>query len=229
MDATLAQLLHVSDSAFPTGAYAHSMGLEQVCAMGFVHDEATLLDYLQTEVMESLERFELPCLRIAMEMLSVKDWAALAVFSGEVNASYYSNEMRTANLALGRRRLHILLRLHPGSAEFEEISRRAKTTPEMHQQVIVAAAQATHYGFPRDSALQAHALQTVANHATASLKLIRIGQEGCHAVISQCLNSIANCIDNSLHIRREEAGVNLPLADIGSCQHAHAFSRLFIS
>ena len=68
-------LLQVSDPLFPTGAYAHSMGLEQWAdACGYQSGE-DLSEFFREHAGPSLARLELPYLRYALAMPQRPDTA----------------------------------------------------------------------------------------------------------------------------------------------------------
>ncbi|MEM8868099.1 MAG: urease accessory protein UreF, partial [Verrucomicrobiota bacterium] len=69
-------LLQVSDPLFPTGAYAHSMGLEEwakQCSFGSGED---LIRFFNEHVGPALTRLELPYLRFVREALTKDEWEA---------------------------------------------------------------------------------------------------------------------------------------------------------
>src|SRR5580658_3942395 len=70
-------LLQTGDPLFPTGAYAHSLGLEEMVRLGVVRDEATLLDFFRGQIIPALARFELPHLRFAREAAIAGDLPGL--------------------------------------------------------------------------------------------------------------------------------------------------------
>jgi len=104
---------------------------------------------------------------------------------------------------------------------------QAQQTPA--HQVIVAGMQARVGQVPLEAALTAHAYQTVANVLQASMKLIRIGQEGCQRLLTPILPLLPAVVAVSHRLEREDAGVSLVTLDLASSRHATAFSRLFIS
>ncbi|MHA3773593.1 urease accessory protein UreF [Verrucomicrobiota bacterium sgz303538] len=61
----LPYLLQTADALFPTGAYAHSLGFEEVVRLGVVRDETSLSEFLRLQIVPALERHELPYLRFA--------------------------------------------------------------------------------------------------------------------------------------------------------------------
>ncbi len=64
----IAGLLQTSDSFYPTGAYAHSFGLEGLVQDGVVTDLATLRSFLLGEMLPQLARTDLP--------VAARAWAA---------------------------------------------------------------------------------------------------------------------------------------------------------
>jgi len=56
----LLALLQTADSLYPTGAYAHSFGLEGMVDAGIVKDRASLRRFLLTSVLPTLRGVELP-------------------------------------------------------------------------------------------------------------------------------------------------------------------------
>jgi len=64
----VAGLLQTTDSFYPTGAYAHSYGLEGLVQAGIVHDRASLRTFLLDSVLPPLARGDLP--------VAARAWAA---------------------------------------------------------------------------------------------------------------------------------------------------------
>src|SRR5690606_20422359 len=71
-------LLQVNDSQYPSGAYAHSLGLEELVECGAVTDAAGLEDFLGAQIVPSLCAFELPILAEAHRAAQAGDTARLA-------------------------------------------------------------------------------------------------------------------------------------------------------
>ena len=69
-------LLQISDPLFPTGAYAHSMGLEQWAATCENASGEDLEHFFKTHAGPSLARLELPYLRFLRVAVVAGHWAA---------------------------------------------------------------------------------------------------------------------------------------------------------
>jgi urease accessory protein len=219
-------VLQTSDPLFPTGAYAHSLGLEEMVRLEVVRDEATLHEFLKMQIVPTLTNLELPYLRFARKAARDANLDELCAIDREISAWKLSQELREASMQLGTRRLKTLLQIAPNEllADFE--TRVLKGESPGHQITVLGA---QFVGVPLDAALATYFYQTLAAFCSAALKLIRIGQEGCQRVLRSSLESAPEALAQSLTIGREDAGWFNPLLEIASMRHAHAFERLFIS
>ncbi|HWB58061.1 MAG TPA: urease accessory UreF family protein [Chthoniobacteraceae bacterium] len=215
-------LLQTSDPLFPTGAYAHSLGLEELARLGVVRDEATLLDFFRAQVIPALAHFELPHLRLAHAAAREGDVAALCELDREISAWKVAREARDASAQLGSRRLRALLQIDP----CELLQRCEAELPWKHHVVIYGAQMRD---IPLDAALAAYFYLALSGYCVAALKLIRIGQEGCQRALRAALAFAPRAIADSMEIPPGEAGWFNPLLDIASMRHEHANERLFIS
>jgi urease accessory protein len=219
-------VLQTGDPLFPTGAYAHSLGLEEIARLGIVKNEATLLEFLQRQIIPALTQHELPYLRFACAAAQRGELAKLCAIDGDISAWKLSRELRDASIQLGTRRLKMLLQLAPTDllrAVDERIG--AGETPGHH--LVVCGLQFAQT--PIEAALAAYYYQSLAGFCSAALKLIRIGQEGCQRVLCECLKQSGEAVRESLAVAREDAGWFNPLLEIASMRHERAFERLFIS
>lgn len=219
-------LLQTSDPLFPTGSYAHSLGLEEIVRIGVVKNEPGLLRFLRGQVIPVLEHLELPFLRFAREAAAGADIESLCDLDQELSAIKVSRELREASIQVGVRRLQILLKTAPSPAmERFEVARRAGKASGHH--LVVYGIQGV--CMPLEAVLYAWFYQTLAGLCGASLKLIRIGQEGCQRILRDCLRDAPDCVRRSLSLAREDAGWFNPLLDIAAMRHENAGERLFIS
>jgi len=215
-------LLQTSDPLFPTGAYAHSFGLEEIVRLGVVKDEDSLRQFLLTQVMPALQNFELPLLRLVHESALGHQIEEICKIDADLDAWKIGRELRDASVQMGSRRLQMLLKIAP-TPLLEEYSARNSS----NHHLVVFGLQMS--GSPLDAALIAYFYQSLAAFCSASLKLIRIGQDGCQRVLASCLREIPCGVQNSKQIARKDCGWFNPLLEIASMRHEFAFERLFIS
>ncbi|MBK1880140.1 urease accessory protein UreF [Pelagicoccus mobilis] len=224
----LPHMLQTTDPLFPIGSYAHSYGLEELCASGEVHDQDSLLTYLKSIVYINLQEFELPYLRFTYEAAQEADTTKICELDEEIGASKPSKELRQASSAQGQQRLRLISKLRP-TPLFEQLLELKKAKRVTPHHLTVFAAENVELQTPLGPTLASWSYQALAAPCAASLKLIRIGQEGAQTVLTSAIQDIETIINASLSIEREFAGAFLPTLDIASQRHEQAFSRLFIS
>ena len=231
--AWLPSLLQASDSLFPTGAYAHSGGLETLVELGVVRDAATLSTFLRGHVVPALERFELPYLRFARAAALLGDVDDLLALDREYGAARLPRETREASAHVGTRRLQTLLKVLPKDELSADTATRFLTLVERGEAaghaVIVCGVQAAWLRIPADAAGMAYFYGSVSGYCSAALKLIRIGQEGCQTALADALTLAERTVRAAGEVSREDAGWCDPLWEIAAARHERAFARLFIS
>jgi urease accessory protein len=222
----LPALLQCADPLFPTGAYAHSFGLEEFVRLGGVQNEAGLVEFLRDQLLPLLERVELPYLRFCIEAANHID--DLCELDQEIDAWKLASESRLASCQIGIRRLSALKTISSDS----RLSSYAGAVSEGHahgHHLCACALQAAIQSTPLNAALLTYGYQTLAGACTAALKLIRIGQDACQRSLTAALCELPACVENSLLIKREDAGCFSPILEIAAMRHAFARERLFIS
>ena len=233
MTSWLAALLQTADSLFPTGAYAHSGGLETVVASGVVNDARSLSAFLRGRIVPMLANYELPYLGFAWAAAQTDDLAVLTALDREFGASKLPREAREASVQIGNQRLRMLARALPraeaGGVTAETFGAVVARGEADGHAAIVCGLQAHCQGAPVEAAMTAYFYGSLSGYCSAALKLIRIGQEGCQGVLSECLALAPSTVAHALAVPREEAGWCDPALEIAAARHERAFARLFIS
>jgi urease accessory protein len=224
----LPYLLQTSDALFPTGAYAHSLGFEEIVRLGIVRDEASLALFLTGQIVPALQNLELPYLRFAFNAASSGDLEETCALDHEIGAWKLPHETRQASIQLGIRRIEAL-RIIRSAPLLASYSSRIETGIASGHHLVVSALQAAIENVPLEAALIAWFYQSLAANCAAALKLIRIGQHACQRVLRSASAQSESVLRHSLTIARHDAGCFNPLLEIASMRHAFAEERLFIS
>ena len=234
-------LLQTTDSLFPTGAYAHSAGLESLVQLGLITDAPTLAAFLHAHALPALARYELPYLGFSLDAAAAGDVPALVALDREYGAGKLARETREASAGIGTQRLRTLGRLEALSAAVPgEAGRSARAVAGAFGEAVargearghaavVCGLQAHWLGVPVDAAMTAYGYGNLAGFGSAALKLIRIGQEGVQAVLAEALGRMEETVRTARGVAREDAGWSDPAWEIAAARHEHAYARLFIS
>ncbi|MCB1133484.1 MAG: urease accessory protein UreF [Verrucomicrobiae bacterium] len=213
-------LLQANDSAYPSGSYAHSFGLEELVEAGVVGSPEELERFLESQVLPALLTFDLPYFAKAHRAANEEDIAALLAMDSELDAWRLPEETREASRRIGSQRLDLLV-----SLDASDLAPRFRGhQPRGHHLIVTAIELAA---LPTAHAGRAFACQTVSGLTAASMKLIRIGQTSCQKILRRTLEKLGGEIDTAL--TRDPDGWFNPLLEIASLRHARSHARLFIS
>lgn len=105
----LARLLHLADSALPTGSFAYSNGLESSVTFGLVRTETEFRAYLYSFLQQAVG-FELPFITSAATVASEE----LENLFTEYDAQLLTPALHQASLAQGKNWLQLLATFYPG-------------------------------------------------------------------------------------------------------------------
>lgn len=216
-------LLQVNDTQFPSGAYAHSLGLEELVQRAFVKEPDDVEAFLKQQIVPSLCAFELPYLARAHAAAVAHDLAALRRLDDELEGWKLAAELRQASRQLGSRRLALTRKLADSSLAADY----AATDAPCHHLIVCAI---EFQSVPVVAAACAFAQQTVSGYATSAMKLVRMGQERCQLMIRSVMMQLIPRLEASAAVVPDQRiGWFNPLLEIASMRHARAQERLFIS
>lgn len=213
-------LLQANDTAYPSGAYAHSFGLEELVEAGVVSRAEDLEKFLTQQILPSLLTFEIPFFARAHAAAVAGDVEALLALDAELDAWRIPAELRDASRRIGSQRLDLLVQLDPTPL----VIRHRECSPRSHHLIVTALELSN---VPVAQAARAFAFQSIAGLTASSMKLMRIGQTACQLISRRTLAALGEKIDASLS--QPVDGWFNPLLEIASLRHARAHARLFIS
>jgi urease accessory protein len=226
--AWLCGLLQANDSLYPTGSYAHSFGLEGLAQEGVVRDRATLAEFVFRSALPALRHAELPIAAHAWRALAAADWRRIGELSWLSAAVKSASEARGAANAIGRQRAELVAALggHPLAVDY---LRRADEGGWPFSPALAAALEGRVHGAPLPAVLAGVYYTSVASLLAAAMKLLRLGQNGCQALLARALAQAPPTIAAAMATPFDEIGWFNPWLDIAAARHESADGRLFIS
>jgi urease accessory protein len=205
--------LHVVDSSFPTGAYAHSSGLETLAPHGI--EELELL--LALRVNETLGRFELVFVLHAHS-------GPLVELDEQFHTMLLPREAREASSAIGTS----FLRSVCDVVDDERLTKFASTGTHRHSPIVFGAVAAA-FDVPAELAATTYALQSMRSLVSAAQRLGRVGQRDAQRVLHQLKPAMRQAVATAQQLNPDSAGAFSPVWDIASMRHEHAPVRMFAS
>lgn len=221
-------LLQASDSLYPTGAYAHSFGLEGMVDAGVVADRDSLRRFLLTTVLPTLRNVELPLAAHAWAAFGRPDWPKVGELCVLAAALRAPRETRQASLAIGRQRAELLAQVQ-GAPLAQEFVRRATAAGWPHAAVISTALEARVHGAPLPAVLAATCYAALAGVVAAAMKVLRLGQNAAQTLLTEALGLCPAMVGAAAQVPLDEVGWFNPWLDVASARHETSAARLFIS
>ncbi|MFT3869589.1 MAG: urease accessory UreF family protein [Nibricoccus sp.] len=224
----LCGLLQLGDTFYPTGAYAHSFGLEGLVAEGVVRDRESLRQFLSISVLPSLRQSELPLVVQAWRAFEAPDWAKIGELCILASALKTAREARFAAENIGRQRVELAAKLrgHPLAQGFLQ---RAEEDRWPFSPAMASALEARVLGAPMEAALASVYYATIAGLLAAAMKLLRLGQNGSQTLLTEMMGLAPEIFAAAQKVQFDEIGWFNPWLDIAAARHETAEARLFIS
>jgi urease accessory protein len=225
--AQLLMLLQWTDSAFPTGSFAHSGGLETYTQAEVVRSSSDLARLIEAKL-ASAASSDLLVVHSAMSAYSTGDRRQISYLDSLCSASKLARETREASEKIGKRLLSSILNLTDDETlAFYRTEIDARRCAGHH--AIVHGLACAALGVVPETALLTFGYALAANQTAASLKLMSIGQTDAQAVLGKSGAFIAAVVEAALSRTLDDFNSFTPGLDIRAMQHEHLFRRLFIS
>ena len=224
MSMSLLRLLQISDTAFPTGSFSHSMALESFYEAGELRDA------------EDLEHV----VGLHLSTLATSDCVALRASYGAgfeelfwvdrlLTATKVPRELRVASASTGKR---FLLSVAALGVEGEVLTRFTSAVREGASPGNLAVGHgvaAPALGLSLEEALRGYLYSACSSLVAAGQKLIPLGGSAAQRVLFELGEEIGRAVEVSATIEAEEMYAFAPTIDARSMMHERQRTRLYIS
>lgn len=229
MPLPLTVLLQIADSAFPTGAFAYSSGLEALARAGRFPTFAALEAYLDVHLGQAAA-FDLAFVAAAHE--ASRDPApdsadVLEALCDEWDAAQWNTGMRTASLRQARAFIDALHDAFapPGLSRLREEAARADGT--LHFAPAMGAALGI-LGASRETTCALYLHGIARDQAAAAVRLGLVGPRAAQALQARATARVAARVGDGSGLPAPYAARRTaPLVETGQGGHGFLYSRLF--
>jgi urease accessory protein len=215
-------LQQLTDSALPTGAFAHSLGFETYIDAGVVRDEAGFGEWLSAFVSQSLSYSDGLAIRFLYEGVDVLELDAL------LSASLLPRQVREASVKMGLRLLEIGGEVFP-SAELASYRELVSGGRAAGHQPLAFAVVARSLGEPLPEALAAYLFATVTSLTQNAVRAIPLGQNAGQRLLRQAADDVAAAVERIAHLTPDDFGAVTPGLEISQMRHERQRARMFMS
>ncbi len=216
---TLLAALRMGDSAFPSGGFAFSWGLETLVEDGRVNDGAGVLAFARSQLLNRWATTDRVMARRAAETRCDEEWSEL---DRMLDAMTLASELRAGSCQAGR----ALLRAHAGLGNPAALRWRrlvAEDRARGHLPVVQGAVWAGS-GMAMEVLETLSAWTLVSGIAQAAIRLSLTGSVEAQAILAEVTDDIAGILAAPAP---DEPHAFTPLADIAVMRHERGEVRLF--
>jgi len=224
-DATaLLRLLQLSDTAFPTGAFSHSLGLEASLEAGELRSA------------EDLERL----VGLHLRAMSTSDCVALrASYDAPLEGVHYvdrllsatklTRELRAASASTGRRFVASVRALGIEDARLDALAGAARSGESPGNLAVGYGVAAPALGLGLEEAVLAYLYSATASLVAAGQKLVPLGGGAAQRSLFELSAGLPRYAEGSRCLSVEEMHAFSPTLDVYSMLHERQRTRLYIS
>ncbi|MCR5887325.1 hypothetical protein LRS06_05930 [Hymenobacter sp. J193] len=225
MPTRLARLLHLADSALPTGGFAYSYGLESSRTFGLVRDSAGLRHYLYSYLQQAVG-LEIPFLNSCYALGWPLEPAQLADILLEYDAQLLVPALHKASLTQGKTWLQLLQSFYPteGLRELSELL-TTQELPGHFVPVLALSMQRLNYSLSEAHTFYLHL--ALRDQISAAIRLGCLGPMEGHRLQHEFYAIFDDLLADVAHLDYRSATRSASLLDTAQMLHEHVYSRLF--
>ena len=223
--------LQLSDSAFPSGFYTMSHGLEGFHQRGLV-DSTTVGDVLEDMLVATVGPGDATALARAHGAATRRDWEAASEIDRQLFASKLNSELRLASTRSGRQLVDIASETFAdtaGGSDIAEWAARVKARQTPGCQAVVTGVCYAASGVPIAQAVASDLFAFAVSYAGAALRLRLTDHRTTQVLLRRVQPVIEAVTADAIARPAVDIGGFAPLADIMSAGHERAEARLFAS
>jgi urease accessory protein len=217
----------LADTAFPSGGYTLSHGLEGYAQERAIAPQAVPA-LLRDQLLHAVGPADATALALAHRGATTGDWDLVRRADERLLASRLTREPRQASLRIGRQLLPLCRDVFPSPA-LERLAELVDAHGTPGTQAVVTGVVYAGAGVPRAEAVAADLFAFCASFAGAALRLRLADHRTAQSLIRGAAGTIERATQAALARPLEDVGGCAPSVDVMSARHERAEAKLFAS
>lgn len=238
MNSDFFKILHLADSALPSGGYAFSSGLEGAFQLGILESAQSLRYYLYNSLQASL-LFEIPYLIACYQNTIHNNSVEINHIYKRYEASFTSSSMRRGSLTMGRTWVRLIQNLYPShKIQFNSMLESNPQNLPVKFGTNSNSSFETHYtlifgvtlqmvGFDETDTLKLYLYMFLRDLISAAIRLGVVGPLAGNKLQFELYSELTILISTTQFATYQDAVKVSPQIEISQCAHAKLYSRLF--
>lgn len=221
-------LLQLTDSLFPSGAFTHSYGLEQLAKDGTIRTPVQLEAFVTSVLHKVLATTDAPSCYRASEAVLREDLEALIDADRALYRTKAAEELRNASVGVGRRQLEEVAP-YVENALLKRYATAIRADRALGCQPVAFGAICAALGVESRAAVGALLLNNVNGLLQASMKLLPVSHRDVQAILHRLRPEIAAIAAGVAAEAPAPLRSFHPMQEIASMRHVGATARMFAS
>ncbi len=220
--------LQLGDSFFPSGAFAHSSGLETFVADGLVCDREHLVRFIESYLIGLVGRCDLLFAKLCYDAAGKGDLKEIARLDKLVHAMKLPKELRAASIQMGKQVLQVMKDLYP-SVLLQSLWQCLETRELLAHHPIMFGAVCGSIGIEMEATLLTYLYSTVSALVSAGVRLIPIGHSDGQRALNELKPLMARMARAVEMLGEADISAFAPALEVRAMQHERLSTRLFKS
>jgi urease accessory protein len=217
----------LTDSAFPSGSYTLSHGLEAYAQERAIDSEGVAV-LLRDLLLHAIGPADATALALAHRGALDDDWDRVRQADQRLHASKLTRETRQSSLRIGRQLLSLCAEVFP-SQQLARLTELVSTGGAPGTQAVVIGVVYAGAGVPQRQAVAADLFAFCSSFAGAALRLRLADHRSAQLLVRGAAPAIERATRAALRRQLEEIGGCAPAVDVMSARHEQAEAKLFAS
>jgi urease accessory protein len=222
----LLNLFQVTDSLFPSGAFAYSWGLETYVSEGLIKDRNGLKSFLEAYLSGVIKRCDALIVKLSYEASEREDINTAFRLDRLIHSMKLAREPREGSVQTGRQLLNVMRGLHK-STLLEHLAEGIRDGKALGHHPVVFGLVCSVIENRKDEAVIAYLYQTVSGIVSAGLRLIPLGHMDGQRVIEEIKPLLIKIVDDVALLNEDDISTFSPGIEIRAMRHEHLYTRLF--